>query len=119
MSEPSPRRIGRVLALVSLTLIVTGVIAQGLISNRLIVFADAAATARNILANIGLFRLGFTIFVIEMVAQVATTALWYSLLRAVKRAHCFERSVHLSCRWCNENLRARLLHRSGLAACAA
>jgi hypothetical protein len=86
MSETSPRRIGRVLALISLTLIVSGVIAQGLISNRLIVFADAAATARNIVANIGLFRLGFTIFLVEMVAQVATTALWYSLLRPVNRA---------------------------------
>src|SRR6185436_17623886 len=69
-----------------LTVIVTGVIAQGVISDRLIVSTDAAATARNILANIGLYRLGFTVFLVEMVAQVATTALWYSLLRPVNRS---------------------------------
>jgi Domain of unknown function (DUF4386) len=86
MSETSPRRLGRILALLILTVIVTGVIAQGVISNRLIVSGDAAATAKNILANTGLYRLGFTIFLIEMVAQVATTALWYSLLRPVNRS---------------------------------
>jgi hypothetical protein len=86
MSETSPRRLGRILALLILTLIITGVIAQGVISNRLIVSTDAAATAKNILANIGLYRLGFTIFLFEMVAQVATTALWYSLLRPVNRS---------------------------------
>ena len=86
MSETSPRRLGRILALLILTVIVTGVFAQGIVSDRLLVSGDAAATARNILANIGLYRLGFTIFLIEMVAQVATTALWYSLLRPVNRS---------------------------------
>jgi hypothetical protein len=86
MSQTSPRLIGRILALLILVVIVTGVVAQGFISNRLIVSGDAAATARNILANTGLYRLGFTIFLIEMVAQVATTALWYKLLRPVNHS---------------------------------
>jgi hypothetical protein len=86
MSQTSPRLVGRVLALLILVVIVTGVLAQGIISNRLIASGDGAATARNILENIGLYRLGFTIFLIEMVAQVATTALWYILLRPVNRS---------------------------------
>ncbi|HKR59567.1 MAG TPA: DUF4386 domain-containing protein [Pyrinomonadaceae bacterium] len=86
MSQTSPRLLGRVLALLILVVLITGVFAQGYVSNRLIVSVDAAATARNILANTGLYRLGFTVFLIEMVAQVATTALWYVLLRPVNRS---------------------------------
>jgi hypothetical protein len=86
MNKTSPRLVGRILALLILVVIVGGVVAQGLISDRLIVSGDAAATARNILANVGLYRLGFTVFLIEMVAQVFTTALWYVLLRPVNRS---------------------------------
>ena len=83
--QTSPRRVGRILALLSLTTIVGGVFAQGLVSNRLIVFSDPAATANNILAHQGLFRLSFTIFLIEMICNVATSALWYVLLRPVSQ----------------------------------
>lgn len=86
MSETSPRLVGRIIALLILLLVVSGIFAQGFISDRLIVSGDAAATARNILANQGLYRLGFTVFLIEMVAQVAQTALWYVLLRPVNRS---------------------------------
>src|SRR4029453_10171571 len=86
MRQTSPRLLGRVLALLILVVLITGVFAQGYVSNRLIVSVDAAATARNILANTGLYRLGFTVFLIEMVAQVFTTALWYVLLRPVNRS---------------------------------
>jgi hypothetical protein len=86
VSQTSPRLLGRIIALLILLLILCGIFAQGFVSNRLIISGDAAATARNILANQGLYRLSFTIFLIEMVAQVAQTALWYVLLRPVNRS---------------------------------
>ena len=86
MSQTSPRLIGRIIALLILLIIVTGIFAQGFVSDRLISTGDAAATARNILANQSLYRLGFTVFLVEMVAQVAQTALWYVLLRPVNRS---------------------------------
>jgi len=84
--QTSPRRIGRILALLSLVLIVSGVFAQGFVSNRLIDFSNSATTANNILAHQGLFRLAFTVYLIEMACNVATTALWYVLLRPVNRS---------------------------------
>ncbi|HEV7397571.1 MAG TPA: DUF4386 domain-containing protein [Pyrinomonadaceae bacterium] len=86
MSQTSPRLVGRTIALLLLLLILCGVFAQGLVANRLIVAADAGATARNILAHVGLYRLSFTVFLIEMVANVANTALFYILLRPVNRS---------------------------------
>jgi hypothetical protein len=84
--QTSPRRIGRVLALLSLVLIITGVFAQGFVANRLIDFSSAATTANNILAHQDLFRWGFTVYLIEMACNVANTALWYVLLRPVNRS---------------------------------
>ncbi len=81
----NPRLLGRVIGLLILLTILGGVFAQGFVSERLINFSDAAATANNILTHISLFRLGFTVFLIEMVSNVATTALWYVLLRPVSR----------------------------------
>jgi hypothetical protein len=85
MSQTSPRLLGRMIALLLLFLILCGVFAQGLVANRLIVSGDAAATAGNILAHPGLYRLSFTVFLLEMVANVANTALFYVLLRPVNR----------------------------------
>ena len=85
-NHQNPRRIGRILALLSLVLIIGGVFAQGFVSNRLIDFSSATNTANNILAHKGLFQLGFTVFLIEMACNVANTALWYVLLRPVNRS---------------------------------
>src|SRR5215471_2124903 len=81
----NPRRLGRILALFFLLTILSGVFAQGFVSNRLIDFNDAAATANNILAHRGLFQLSFTVFLIEMISNAVTTALWYVLLRPVSK----------------------------------
>ena len=80
-----PKTVARALGLLFLFVIVCGVFAQGFVSNRLINFSDAAATANNILAHKGLFTLGFTVYLIEMTSQVVTAALWYVLLRPVSR----------------------------------
>jgi len=82
----SPRVLARFIGVFHLIVIVGGVVAQGLISNRLVVFSSAATTATNILANRQLFQLSFTIFLIEMAANVATTTLFYQLLRPVSKS---------------------------------
>src|SRR5437762_12119175 len=85
-SEISPRVVGRYLGALCLITILGGVVAEGVISERLINFSDAAATAANVLANKGLLWTGFAVFMIEMTCQVATTALWYVLLRPAGRS---------------------------------
>lgn len=79
----SPRTLARNIALLFLVTIVLGVIAQAFISERLISFRDPARTAANILANETLYRTGFTLYMLEMAAQIATTVLWFHLLKPV------------------------------------
>lgn len=86
LAETQPSTRGRVLAALYLVLIAGGIIAQGLIADGLVVRNDAAKTAANILAHKSLYRLGFTIFMIEMIAQVGVTALFYDLLKPVDRS---------------------------------
>ena len=84
--ETSPSTRGRILAAVYLFVMSGGIIAQVFISDRLVVSDDAAGTAANIVANRSLYRLGFTIFMLEMVAQVAVSAMFYDLLKPVNRS---------------------------------
>ena len=86
ITQISPRSVARMAAVFSLLTILGGVFAQGLVSNRLIVSNNAAATATNILANKGLFQLSLSVFLIEMACQVAMTALFYVLLRPVSKS---------------------------------
>ncbi len=81
----SPRLLARVTGLFMLLTILAGVFAQGFVSERLIDFRDAAATATNILAHKGLFQLGFTVYLIEMTCQVTAAVLFYQLLKPVNR----------------------------------
>jgi hypothetical protein len=84
--QTSPRAVGRVIGTLFLVLLLCGIFAQGFIFDRLINFADAEATAANVLGNLGLMRAGFAVFVIEMTCQVAMAALWYVLLRPVNKS---------------------------------
>jgi Domain of unknown function (DUF4386) len=86
MTEMSPRTKARLAGAFYLLTILTGVFAQGFISARLVVSGDAAATANNILSHDGLFRLGFAVYMIEMVCQIITTVLLYDLLKPVNRS---------------------------------
>jgi hypothetical protein len=85
LAESSPSTRGRILAALYLFVIAAGITGQAVIADRLIVSGDAAATAANIRANPSLYRLAYTIFMLEMVAQVMTSALFYDLLKPVNR----------------------------------
>ncbi len=86
ISEASPRFLARMAGVFYLLTILAGIFAQGFVSERLLVFGDAAATATNILTHRGLFRLGFTVYLIEMACQIVTVALFYVLLRPVSKS---------------------------------
>jgi hypothetical protein len=83
MSPRAKARLGGILFLVT---IIGGVFAQAFLADRLIVAGDAAATARNIVANQSMVRAAFAIFMIEMACQVGTTAVFYDLLMPVDRS---------------------------------
>lgn len=85
ISEVSPQVYARIAGLLYLTVIAAGIIAQMVISGKIIVQDDAAATAANILAQKGLFQLGLTVYLIEMTCQIAQTTLFYILLKPVNR----------------------------------
>jgi hypothetical protein len=57
-NNDSPRTVARMAGGFFLLTILCGVFAQGFVSQKLINFSDAAATATNILAHKSLFQLG-------------------------------------------------------------
>jgi Domain of unknown function (DUF4386) len=109
MAESSPSTRGRILAALYLCVLIGGITAQAFISDRLVVRDDAATTAANILANKSLYRLGFTIFMLEMVAQVGVSALYYDLLKPVNRSVA-RISVILGLTGCGIKTMARLFY---------
>jgi hypothetical protein len=84
-ADMSPRTKGKFAGAIYLLYVIAGVFAQAFISDRLVVFSDAAKTASNILANQSLYKLGFTVYLVEMAGQIATAVLFYQLLKPVSR----------------------------------
>jgi hypothetical protein len=82
---PRPKVTARAAGVLVLMTILGGIFAQAFVSNALISFTDAAATANNILAKRSLFEMSFTVYLIEMTCQIASAALFYLLLRPVSR----------------------------------
>jgi hypothetical protein len=76
----------RAAGMFSLLTILTGILAEVVIGDRLIVSGDAAATAARILAHRDLLRLGFAVYMVEMACDVASTVFFYELLRPVSRS---------------------------------
>jgi len=64
---------------------VAGTFAALFVRGRLVVSGDAEATARNILANETLFRIGFTGELLHLACDVAVAVILYALLRPVNR----------------------------------
>jgi hypothetical protein len=85
IAQTSPRVLARMTGLFFLLTILTGIFAQGLVSERLIISGDAAATAVNILTHRSLYTLGFSFYMIEMACQIVMTVLFYRLLRPVNK----------------------------------
>ncbi|MEO8577589.1 MAG: DUF4386 domain-containing protein [Gemmatimonadales bacterium] len=81
----TPKRMARIAGVLYLITIVAAVIAQGLIAERLINYRDASITALNIVTHPDLFRFGFTMYMIEMLAQTIMTMLFYELLKPVSK----------------------------------
>jgi hypothetical protein len=74
----------RAVGVLFLLSIVAGGFGEAYVPYRLIVPADAAATAKNLVASNMLFRLGFASYLVEAVCDVALALMLYVLLRPVR-----------------------------------
>ncbi len=83
--DMSPRTKGRIAGTLYLLTIVGGVIAEGFISGGLVT-SSAGTTATNILSHESLYRLGFSMYLVEMMCQIAYTVLFYQLLKPVSKS---------------------------------
>jgi hypothetical protein len=81
----STRTIARVTGLLYVLIFVTAGFSEGFVRATLIVPGDATATAANILASEGLFRLGVASDLIAFSADAVVAVLLYVLLRPVSR----------------------------------
>ena len=85
-AEISAKAKARMVGAFFLLTMLLGIVAEVFISGTLIVPGDAATTAKNILDRETLFRMGFTIYLVEMLCQVAMVVFLYDLLKPVNRS---------------------------------
>jgi hypothetical protein len=83
--ENSPQRYARTGGALYLAIIVLGAFAEGFVANKLLVPGDAAATAHNILASPGLWRLSVAGDLIVVLCAVPLLWIEYLLLRPVSK----------------------------------
>ena len=81
--ERPPLFYARVAGFIYLFAMALGIFSQVFVLGRIIVPGDAAATANNLLASEGLFRLGIAIDVITFVSDVVIAWAFYELLKSV------------------------------------
>jgi len=109
LTETSPSTRGRILAALYLFVIIGGITGQAVISDGLVVSGDAPQTAANIVANKSLYRLGFSIFMLEMAAQAVASMMFYDLLKPVNRSVA-RASLILGLTGCGIKTMARLFY---------
>lgn len=81
----SPKLYARICGVLYLYIVGMGMFAELYVRAKLVVWSDAEATARNIMANETLFRIGFTGELLHLVADVGIAMILYALLRPVDR----------------------------------
>ncbi|HEX3671448.1 MAG TPA: DUF4386 domain-containing protein [Candidatus Cybelea sp.] len=81
----SPRLTAKLAGVAYLICVLTGLFAEIGVRGALVVYTDAAATARNILASESLYRWGFAADIVGGVAYLVVTVLLYELLKPVNR----------------------------------
>jgi hypothetical protein len=84
--DRSPLFYARVAGFIYLFAMALGIFSQVFVLGRILVPGDAAATANNLLASEGLFRLGIAIDVITFVSDVVIAWALYELLKSVDQA---------------------------------
>src|SRR5215831_2804665 len=84
--ERSPLFYARVAGAIYLSAMALSIFSQMFVLNRLIVPGDAHATANNIIASEGLFRLGIAIDVIIAASDVVIAWAFYEMLKFVDRS---------------------------------
>jgi hypothetical protein len=82
----SDKKTARVAGLLYLTIIIAGIFAEFVVRSSLIVAGDATATANNIMASEGLFRVGIAGDLIMIMCDVALALAFYVLLKPVSSA---------------------------------
>ncbi|MBD3167127.1 DUF4386 family protein [bacterium] len=83
--ELSPRTVARIAGVLYLVIILTAGFSEGFVRASIIVPGDAAATAENIAASEGLFRLGFASDLVAFLCDLAVSILLYVLLKPAGR----------------------------------
>ena len=84
-TTPSLRNTARFAGLLYLLLIVVGIFAQGFVREQLLVPGEAAATAGNILASEGLFRMSIAGDLIMILCDIVLGVIFYLLLKPVNQ----------------------------------
>jgi hypothetical protein len=84
-NRSSVQKYARIAGVLFLLTIVAGFFGEAYVPSRLIVSGDATATARNITTFNSLFRLGFAIYLVEALCDVALSLVLYELLKPVQK----------------------------------
>ncbi|MFZ2102165.1 MAG: DUF4386 domain-containing protein [Oricola sp.] len=84
--DTSPARLARIAGALYAVIIIFGLWSEVAVRSALIVPGDAAATAANVVANEGLFRLSFAADTLMALADVGLAVLLFVLLRPVNAA---------------------------------
>lgn len=83
--DGSPVVRARLTGVLYLVIIALGLFSELVVRSGVVVPGDAAATAENIIASEGLFRVGFAADLVVFICDVAVAALLYTLLRPAGR----------------------------------
>jgi hypothetical protein len=83
MTAEQARRLAAIAGILVVISIFAGGFAEVYVPGKLLVASDPVATARNVAASPGLFRISFLVYLIEAVCDVTLTLIFYLLLRPV------------------------------------